>query len=155
MAKFEVVSKGGSIGSHGAYVVGEFDTIEQAREKAKRMTKQLTPGEKKYYDMGYSVRQKKEGKAIDSAKRQRLHRALDAVMDSVKGRARDAGDKFEVVVGNLGVVYTGNSGFDAKTKYNTYVGQSRRNEGRAAGESVYLMKNGSPIQEHQGPVDDE
>ena len=31
-----------------------------------------------------------KGKATDSAKRRRLHRALDAMMDSVKGRARDA-----------------------------------------------------------------
>ena len=59
MAKFEVVSRGGSIGSHGPSVRGEHDTVEQAREHAKRLTKQLTPGEKSYYKMGYSVREKK------------------------------------------------------------------------------------------------
>ena len=87
MAKFEVISRGGSIGSHDPAVMGEHDTIEQAREHAKRLTKQLTPGERNYYKMGYLVREKK---ATDSTRKApaRLHRALDAILDARP--ARDA-----------------------------------------------------------------
>jgi hypothetical protein len=68
--------------------MGEHDTIEQAREHAKRLTKQLTPGERNYYKMGYLVREKK---ATDSTRKApaRLHRALDAVMDARPVRAKD------------------------------------------------------------------
>jgi hypothetical protein len=88
MAKFEVINRGGSIGSHDPAVMGEHDTIEQAREHAKRLTKQLTPGERNYYKMGYLVREKK---ATDSTRKApaRLHRALDAVLDARP--VRDAG----------------------------------------------------------------
>ncbi len=89
--KFEVVSKGGSIGSKGPSIMGEHDTLFQAREHAKRLTKQLTPGERKYYGMGYIVRPKKSVGATD--RRTRLHAALDAVMDGKK-RAKDAGGAF-------------------------------------------------------------
>jgi hypothetical protein len=93
MAKFEVISRGGSIGSHDPAVMGEHDTIEQAREHAKRLTKQLTPGERNYYKMGYLVREKK---ATDSTRKApaRLHRALDAVLDARPARAKDSSSAF-------------------------------------------------------------
>lgn len=50
--------------------------------------------------------------------------------------------KYQVIVGNIGTVYSGSSGFDTRVNYNTYVGKSKRNEGRASGESVTLMKDG-------------
>jgi hypothetical protein len=72
---FQVISKGGSIGSHGPSVRGEHPTIEEAREHAKRLTKQLTPGERSYYGMGYTVKEKR-----DSAKVLPVKTAKDAVV---------------------------------------------------------------------------
>lgn len=63
--KFALVRKGGSIGSKSEYPVfmsGKMASIietsndkEALKEKAKRMTKSLSPGERKYYGVGYSV----------------------------------------------------------------------------------------------------
>lgn len=63
--KFALVSKGGSIGSIANYPVfisGKMGSIietgndkEALKEKAKRMTKSLSPGERKYYGVGYAV----------------------------------------------------------------------------------------------------
>jgi hypothetical protein len=58
--EFHVVVKGGSIGSSGPHVTSTHATREEAAEKAKRMNKLLSPGEKKYYGLGYSV--KEQGK---------------------------------------------------------------------------------------------
>lgn len=63
-------------------------------------------------------------------------------------------DKYEVIVGNIGTVYNGNNKREAQLVYTTYVDRSKSGRGRCAGESVYLMANGDPIQEHQGPADD-
>jgi hypothetical protein len=62
---------------------------------------------------------------------------------------------WEVIVGNIGTVYSGNNPTDANDMYDEYVRQSKAGSGRAAGESVYLMEDGEPIAEHQGPADDE
>jgi hypothetical protein len=80
MAKFDVISKGGSIGSKGPSIMGSHETVEEAREHAKRLTKQLTPGERKYYGMGYQVRPAQD--SSPSNRRARLHRALDRVLDA-------------------------------------------------------------------------
>lgn len=57
--KYVVMQKGGSIGSkHG--VVASFDNKKEATEKAKRMNKLLSPGEKKYYKIRYIVKTIKE-----------------------------------------------------------------------------------------------
>jgi len=58
--KFGVFRKGGSIGSHNDDPVATFDTKDEAIEKAKRLRKTLTKGEKGYYKMGFLVRQIKE-----------------------------------------------------------------------------------------------
>ena len=50
--------------------------------------------------------------------------------------------RWEVIVGNIGYVYEDYNAFWANSCFNTYVGQSKRNEGRAAGESVTLMCDG-------------
>lgn len=62
---------------------------------------------------------------------------------------------FEVIVGNIGLVYSGNSQHTAVARFDNYVANSKADVGRAAGESVYLMQDGQPINEHQGPADDE
>jgi hypothetical protein len=59
---------------------------------------------------------------------------------------------YQVIVGNIGTVYSGGNKFQAITKYNTYVGQSKRGYGRAADESVTLMADGEPIREHFGKM---
>lgn len=56
--------------------------------------------------------------------------------------------RYQVIVGNIGTVYDGDNGFEADKRYNTYVGRSRRGEGRCAYEPVTLMKDGEPHKEH-------
>jgi hypothetical protein len=58
-----VVQKGGSIGEQPNRVVKSFDTPEEAKEYAKRMNKNLSPGEKQYYGIKYVVVKDKEAKA--------------------------------------------------------------------------------------------
>jgi hypothetical protein len=63
--QFALVLVGGSIGSKGSFplfVSGQMASIfhtgnnkEELVEKKKRMNKQLSPGEKKYYGMAYKV----------------------------------------------------------------------------------------------------
>lgn len=63
--KFAIIRVGGSIGSSGSYPVmigGSLGTVietsddkEALKEKAKEKRKSLTPGERKYYKMGYHV----------------------------------------------------------------------------------------------------
>jgi len=62
---------------------------------------------------------------------------------------------YEVVVGNIGTVYRGDSFPLADGAFLTYVRKSKNNEGRAAGETVILFKDGEPIREKVGTVEDE
>lgn len=61
---------------------------------------------------------------------------------------------YEVLVGNIGCVYKGTHGFDARVAYNTYVGQSKRGYGRAATEPVTLICDGEIVSEY-GPPESE
>lgn len=60
---------------------------------------------------------------------------------------------FEVVVGNIGTVYTGHNRKQAIASYNTYVEKSVLNESRCGGESVYLLTNGEIEREHIASVE--
>ncbi len=62
------------------------------------------------------------------------------------------GDQYEVVVGNIGSVYSGNDLEEATKHYAEYVGQSRLGYGRAANEGVTLLANGEIKREHYGEV---
>lgn len=62
---------------------------------------------------------------------------------------------YQVIVGNIGAVYSGTSLDDATKAYAEYVGQSRLGYGRASGESVTLMADGEIRQEHAGTVEDD
>lgn len=62
--------------------------------------------------------------------------------------------RYEVVCGNIGSVYSGPSAKEATEKFRAYVDASKSQYGRAAGESVTLFKNGEPIREHVGSLDD-
>jgi hypothetical protein len=55
--------------------------------------------------------------------------------------------KYQVVVGNIGTVYDGNSYLLAIRTYGEYVDQSKTNYGRAAGEPVALFEDGEIIKE--------
>jgi len=70
-------------------------------------------------------------------------------------RKSNARSHYEVVVGNIGTVYSGASLAAAKKDYKTYVAQSVDGRGRAAGESVTLFKNGEIDMEHLGSQGDD
>ena len=54
---------------------------------------------------------------------------------------------YEVTVGNVGRVYAGTDCLLAVPAYHQYIGRSVAGEGRAAGESVVLWKDGEPWSE--------
>jgi hypothetical protein len=59
-------------------------------------------------------------------------------------------DAFEVVVGNIGTVYSGTNLSEATTHFDEFVEQSKLGNCRASGEDVTLMKNGEPMREYSG-----
>lgn len=60
---------------------------------------------------------------------------------------------WQVVVGNIGTVYDGNSQDEAIKTYNEYVAQSKERKGRAAGESVVLFRDDGSILFEHTPID--
>ena len=62
--------------------------------------------------------------------------------------------RYEVYVGNIGRVYDGGSNLEASKTYAHYVKLSKAGSGRAAGESVVIMKNGEPEREFAGESGD-
>jgi hypothetical protein len=59
-------------------------------------------------------------------------------------------NKYQVIVGNIGTVHEGNNRVVALNCFHEYRLLSISESGRACGESVTLMSNGEPIQEHEG-----
>lgn len=59
-------------------------------------------------------------------------------------------DHYEVIVGNIGAVYTGHSEADCMDAYASYVHLSAIGAGRAAGETVTALKNGHVLKEYIG-----
>ena len=57
---------------------------------------------------------------------------------------------FEVIVGNIGTVYSGNNFVKASSIFSTYKRRSKDGEGRAAGEDVTMFHNGEPRLEYVG-----
>lgn len=57
---------------------------------------------------------------------------------------------YEVIVGNIGTVYTGNKYAEALAEFAEYQRQSIGGEGRAGGEDVTIMRDGEPYREHAG-----
>ena len=57
---------------------------------------------------------------------------------------------YQVVVGNVGTVYDGDSYNDAMHAYGDYRQQSMDGIGRAAGESVTLFNDGEIEKEYEG-----
>lgn len=59
--------------------------------------------------------------------------------------------QYEVVVGNVGTIYSGSSKKEATKRYNSAVKSSKLNSGRDAGESVTLFCDSDICKEHVGP----
>jgi len=55
---------------------------------------------------------------------------------------------YELVVGNIGVVYRGPHAAIAVAEFDEYVDISKSGYGRAAGEEITLFKDGEVIKEH-------
>ena len=58
--------------------------------------------------------------------------------------------RYEVLVGNIGTVYSGENAAQAEADYLSYRTDSRRRYGRAAGEPVTLFKDGEIVTEYPG-----
>ncbi len=63
--------------------------------------------------------------------------------------------QYQIIVGNVGIVYYGISHREALTTFEDYVDLSVRGIGRAAGEGVCMMRDGQITREHRGTVDAE
>ena len=59
-------------------------------------------------------------------------------------------NRYQVIVGNIGTVMSGDSGWAATSYFKTYVGLSKADYSSAAGEDVTLMDNGEPVTEYTG-----
>lgn len=57
-------------------------------------------------------------------------------------------EKYSVLVGNIGEVYSGYSEDEAEDNFSEYVAQSESKFGRAAGEIVSMLRNGEIVKEH-------
>jgi len=64
-------------------------------------------------------------------------------------RMNPSGALHEVIVGNVGTVYSGHDGHKANVAYATYLRLSKSGVGRAADEPVYHMVDGDIRHEHQ------
>lgn len=62
----------------------------------------------------------------------------------------NTGFPFEVIVGNIGNVYSGSNYMQACSHYTAYVNQSKGDYGRAAGEDVTMLHNGEIKKEFIG-----
>lgn len=56
----QVIRKGGSIGEPASNVVAEFTDHNEAKRHAAQLRSYLSPGEKKYYGLSYTVKKVKE-----------------------------------------------------------------------------------------------
>ena len=91
----------------------------------------------------------------------RLCDRINETMAELNGKSRNparkpgrkAASRYEVIVGNVGSVYSGKSASDASMTWIAYVDQSNSGRGRAAGESVTLLRDGEIVKEHDGIVE--
>lgn len=62
---------------------------------------------------------------------------------------------YEVAVGNVGIVYSGNKQVDARAAYSAYVRESKAGRGRAAHEGVSLFRDGELVLDYTPPTPEE
>ncbi len=63
-------------------------------------------------------------------------------------------DRFQVIVGNIGTVYSGDDDDAARCQYEYYAEASAAGYGRAGGEDVVLMADDEIEREHHGRLRD-
>ena len=63
--------------------------------------------------------------------------------------------KYEVIAGNIGMVYSGTSRTAALQAFKAYANDSANDYGRVAGESVTLLANDDILREYIGTIDRE
>lgn len=63
------------------------------------------------------------------------------------------GIAYEIMVGNIGLVYHGTNENEANETFHEYVGQSKSGYGRAAGETVTMFFGDDIVREHFGTID--
>lgn len=80
---------------------------------------------------------------------------LVAVVNFLEGPMPPEIPHYEVIVGNVGRVYEGYDGSEASREYWVYVNVSESRTGRAGGEDVTLLANGSIKREHIGKNNEE
>lgn len=61
-------------------------------------------------------------------------------------------NNWEVIVGNVGCVYSGPDETEARNAFDNYTTASDLGKGRVAGEDVTLMKDGEPEAEFVGAI---
>jgi hypothetical protein len=98
-------------------------------------------------------RKKKPSGRKPARPKAKAHRKRTAKVSRKRNPTRLPLHDYEVVVGNIGTVYSGRNGFEANKKYSTYMKQSKDGYGRAGGEDVTLLKDGEISKEHFGTVE--
>tara|TARA_R110000772_G_scaffold68730_6_gene152306 strand:+ start:67 stop:261 length:195 start_codon:yes stop_codon:yes gene_type:complete len=63
--------------------------------------------------------------------------------------------KYQVYVGNIGLVADTNELLDALKAFKDWVLMSKTSNGRAAGEPVYLMEDGDEFKTYEGTITSE
>jgi len=86
--------------------------------------------------------------AFDRHESDKPIRVIGNIRERAAVCAEDA--RYDVVVGNIGTVYSGGSFTVAHLRFAEYKTQSLDGYGRAGGESVILFKDGEIIAEHFG-----
>jgi len=88
-------------------------------------------------------------KEIDHLARCQRNISMESFKDShVVSSLRNAVNRkinYQVIVGNIGNVYDGEDKAEALENFREYYAQSKEKYGRAAGEPVFLMVDGEPI----------
>ncbi len=71
----------------------------------------------------------------------------------IESQEENKTNQYEVIVGNIGTVYSGPNHNTAFLTYSEYVTHSKSNYGRAGGESVTLFKDNEIDMEFLGEID--
>lgn len=82
-----------------------------------------------------------------------LRNRIRVVAETLEKLAKN--DAWEVIVSNIGKVYSGNDPRKAKETYDYYIELSQDPRGRAGGEDVVLMHNGEIYDEYFGSDDED
>ena len=61
--------------------------------------------------------------------------------------------RYQVIVGNIGIVHDGDDLVEATTIFHDYCFLSTDGNGRASGEEVHLMEDGEPIRSMEGSTE--